>query len=116
MIKRTRIDHRLCRFVSTEHYKQITNHCSLLLFIKFNNLLSRKLIKSHLNHRNSTVDNFFTCSNDCGSLLTSQHNSGNFRCVSKIVDTCFHNFKSCHLKTLVEFLSEHLIDFSATIS
>ena len=53
------------------------------------------MIQSHFNHADCSVYNHLSCIDDSGSLLTLEHDSSDFRCISKICDSCFDDLQPC---------------------
>ena len=71
MIKCSGINNRLCRLIAAEHYEQVADHRSFLVVVEFYDLLVRELIERHLHHRDGSLNNLLTGSDDCRSLLTA---------------------------------------------
>ena len=110
MVQRSCVYDRLGRLVATEHHEQIAYHRSLLVIVEVDNVLVGKLVKCHLHHRNSTLDDLLAGGDDSRSLLATQHHGCNLRSIGEVVDACLHDLNPCQRQTLVELLLQLLVD------
>ena len=84
LLQGTGVKHRLSLGLAAENNHKVGGHDSLAVLVELNNAILGELSESHVDHRNGTLDDLFTCSDDCLCLLAAEHCLRNLGSVGQV--------------------------------